>query len=177
MLAYCRRRCRHNSDADDVVAETYLVAWRKLDQARGADSTLAWLYGVAYRVLANQRRSTSRGQRLRHRLLDQPRPELRTDPADTVAAESEVALAFKALNTLRNQDQELIRLAAIEELSYAEIATVTGLRIGAVRSRLYRARKKLESTAAHNADRDSQPELNTDLQDGNKPGPGGGDMS
>ncbi len=175
VLAYCRRRCHHSSDADDAVAETYLVAWQKLDRARNADSTIAWLYAVAYRVLSNQRRSSSRGERLRTRLRDQPRPELRTDPAETVAADSEVALAFEALGQLSSREQELIRLAAFEELSYAEIATVTGMRIGAVRSGLYRARKRLEETAKRRTGRDSEPPADTNKQGGGIPDPDGGE--
>ncbi len=156
------------------------MAWQKLDQVRAADSTIAWLYGVAYRVLSNQRRSSGSGQRLRARLLDQPSPDLRTDPADVVALDSEVASAFEALNQLSNREQELIRLVAFEELSYDEIASVTGMRVGAVRSGLYRARKRLERSTNLGTSRDESPPPDTDKGSGEKSNPDerseGGDM-
>lgn len=156
------------------------MAWQKLDQARAADSTIAWLYGVAYRVLSNQRRSSSRGERLRARLRDQPSPDIRTDPADVVAVDSEVASAFAALNQLSNRDRELVRLAAFEELGYSEIATVTGMRVGAVRSGLYRARKRLEEATNHATDRDYSLGADTNRESGENPNPDehseGGDM-
>jgi len=59
-LAYALRRTRAAQDAHDVVAETYIVAWRRLDQLLNAREPQAWLYAVAYRVLTNQRRSHRR---------------------------------------------------------------------------------------------------------------------
>ena len=64
VLAYCRRRTRSLTDAEDATAETFLVAWRRLDDATSADSPLLWLYSVAAKVTANQRRDQDRLGRL-----------------------------------------------------------------------------------------------------------------
>jgi len=144
VLAYARRRTRSPSDADDVVAATFLVAWRRIDEAVGAEHPLAWLYGVAYRVLANQRRSARRKTRLSSRVAEATEG-LEADIAPE-AAESHETLkrVFAAIETLPAADQEVLRLAAFEELSHAEIAQVIGVRPGLVRSRLYRARRRLQ---------------------------------
>ncbi|HEY3140934.1 MAG TPA: sigma factor, partial [Acidimicrobiales bacterium] len=64
LLAYALRRVDHPEQAADVVAETMLVAWRRLDQVPPGDEARLWLFGVARRVLANQRRGSARRDRL-----------------------------------------------------------------------------------------------------------------
>jgi RNA polymerase sigma factor (sigma-70 family) len=141
VFAYCRRRLPA-SDVSDTIADIYAVAWRKRDDFIGADSPLAWLYGVGFRVISSRYRSTKRRRRLSRRLATEPvasRPGVET----IVAADAEVARAFDALAGLSAKDRELIRLAAFEELSYDQIATVMGLSRNAVRSSLFRARERL----------------------------------
>ena len=166
LLGYCRRRSRSAADADDAVAETYIVAWRRIDDVVAADSPIAWLYGVAYRVLGNQYRAAGRAERLHQRLRLQPPRPPQTEPADVVATESEVVAVYEALARLDPRDQELIRLAALEELSYAEIATAMNMRIGAVRSRLFRARRRLTQILKSATDRDDRAELETESDKG-----------
>ena len=163
VLSYCRRRCRNVSDADDAVSETFLVAWRRLDQLLAANSEIAWLYGVAYRVLSNQRRGIGRRGRLQFKLDRQSPPQLHADPADTVADNSVVSAAYEALGELSAVEQELIRLVAFENLSYVEIAAMTGMRVGSVRSRLYRARRRLEETTSQKSSRDDLPGPDTNI--------------
>src|SRR5437870_5088069 len=69
VLAYALRRTETDDDAADVVAETFLVLWRRLDDAPAGDQTRPWLYGVARRVLSNARRSERRRSRLVARLM------------------------------------------------------------------------------------------------------------
>jgi RNA polymerase sigma-70 factor (ECF subfamily) len=56
VLGYVLRRTGNGHDAADVLAETFLTAWRRLDDVPGGESTRPWLYGVARRVLANHHR-------------------------------------------------------------------------------------------------------------------------
>jgi len=60
VLAYALRRCEQRTDAEDVVAGTFAVAWRRFGDAPVEELRLAWLYAIAARVLANQRRSQRR---------------------------------------------------------------------------------------------------------------------
>jgi DNA-directed RNA polymerase specialized sigma24 family protein len=68
LLAYVLRRVDRGEDAADVVAETFLVAWRRMDRVPEGDEARLWLYGVARRQLANQRRGELRRSRLAERL-------------------------------------------------------------------------------------------------------------
>ncbi len=68
VLAYAVRRSIDAQDGADVVAETFLVAWRRLDDVPPGEAARLWLYGVARRVLANRQRSERRRERLAERL-------------------------------------------------------------------------------------------------------------
>lgn len=141
VYAYCRRRARRDV-VEDVFAETFLIAWRKMEEIPPGDQTLPWLYGVAYRVLTHQWRSAFRHQRLTEKLslLGVTPVDL---PEDMMIAGHEQRQLLTALSALRPTDQEILRLTAWEELSQAEIASTLGITVGAVRQRLYAARKKL----------------------------------
>jgi RNA polymerase sigma-70 factor (ECF subfamily) len=121
---------------DDVLSDTMLVLWRRLDDVP-ADEPLPWCYGVARGCLANAQRSARRQQRLTDRLST-----VRTDdaPDDTALHE--------ALARLSEQERELVRLWAWEQLQPQEIAVVLGVTANAVSIRLHRARRKLADLLA-----------------------------
>ena len=71
---YCRRRVAADV-VDDAVSEVFLTAWRRLDDVPAGDAALVWLYGVAYRVIGHQWRTTARRRRLDVRMrsvVDRP---------------------------------------------------------------------------------------------------------
>lgn len=106
VLGYALRRVADPADAADVVAEVFLVAWRRLDDLPQDDDALPWLIGVARRVLANHHR----GQRHRLALADRLREQLHVAAvAGTGAADNEVEAALARLGDL---DREMIRLYA-----------------------------------------------------------------
>lgn len=137
--AYCRRRAPAAA-AEDAVAETFTVAWRRLDDVPPPPGARPWLFGVARRVLANQRRGDQRRQRLHLRLVH--------DSSRRVAAgadqEAGLSAVMEALGTLSDDDQELLRLVAWEGLANAEVAVVLACSPGNVAVRLHRARKRLD---------------------------------
>lgn len=139
--SYCRRRT-HPNRVDDAVADVFSIAWRRIDDVPEGDATRPWLYGVAYRVIANQLRSERRKAVFLRRLEHHPH-----EPADgpqlQVVKKAEYELVLRALQRLQPIDRELLRLFFWEELSHAQIALVLGLTEGAVKQRLHRARKKL----------------------------------
>jgi len=142
LLAYVLRRVERAEDAADVVAETFLVAWRRMDEVPAGDQARFWLYGVARRQLANQRRGALR----RSRLADRLRVELPVAVAGAGGSEDHrVAAVRAALVRLDEGDRELLRLSSWEGLAPAEIATVMGVPGVTVRSRLHRARKRLRA--------------------------------
>lgn len=137
VLGYVMRRTEDGHDAADVLAETFLIAWRRLDDVPARDRARPWLYGVARRVLANHRR----GERRRTALGDRLRTELQAavQPAEHHDASSAVAAAFRSLS---DDDRELLSLVGWEGLDAGQIATVLGCSRNAVRIRLHRARKR-----------------------------------
>lgn len=138
IAAYARRRL-DAEDAEDLVAETFLVAWRRLEDIPGGDLTRAWLYSVARRVLAQGRRSRGRWERLVNRLGGLRRPE---EVAVLTEDLEDRDVVRHALARLRPQDQELLRLAEWEELDRAELARVFGCSANAIAIRLHRAHRR-----------------------------------
>ena len=139
VLGYALRRTASREDAEDVVAETFLTAWRRLEEVPRGSGARPWLYGVARNALANQRRGERRRGRLSGRLHAEPTLAARhwADANDELAS---VAAAFARL---RDDDRELLALVAWEELDPGEIATVLGCSRNAARIRLHRARRRL----------------------------------
>lgn len=124
VMRYAARRTDPDT-ARDVVAETFLVAWRRLGAVPGrAAEAEPWLYAVARRILANAERSRRRTDRVTARLAHQ-RPDLARapDPADAVTERTRVE---QALLTLPATDREALRLVGWEELSLAGAALAMG---------------------------------------------------
>ena len=141
VLAYALRRVDDRENAADVVAETFLVAWRRLEEVPiGAEARL-WLYAVARRVIANQQRTERRRTRLGLRLAETLRTELATHPAPA----GEAAEVLRAMAGLGDEDRELLLLVSWEELSPSEASKVLGISALAARSRLHRARRRLRA--------------------------------
>lgn len=139
LLAYAVRRVRSPADAADVVAETFVIAWRKLDDVPQPETEArAWLYGVARRVLANHYRSDARRSDTAQAL----RTELTRVEAQVHHAPSLIEMTMERLS---ESDRELLRLTAWEGLSTRELAIALDCSTSAARVRLHRARSRLTS--------------------------------
>ena len=138
VLAYATRRVTQPADAADVVAETFLVAWRRHREIPPGDEARLWLYGVARRVLANHHRGDARRERLRERLLLFAASAPGMDHASRLAVRQALAL-------LPEPDRELLMLTAWEGLEPREAAAVLRISPAAVRTRLSRARTRLRN--------------------------------
>lgn len=150
---YATFRGLSKPDADDLAASTLEVAWRKFEQVP-RDDPLPWLYAVAHNLLRNHRRATRRAALFQNR-LPPPQPE----PGPTASSTSAKPLLM-ALGTLSEDDQEILRLVAWDDLSPSQAAVVLGCSPVAARSRLHRARRRLARTLAADAT----------LQQGQSPG-------
>jgi RNA polymerase sigma factor (sigma-70 family) len=136
ILAYLLRRVDEPEDAADLLADVYLVAWRRIDEVPRGDGARMWLYGVARRQLANHRR----GDRRRTALASELAGALRSFPPPN-GDDGGLAAALAALD---ETDRELIMLSAWDGLTSAEIGELLGIRAATVRVRLHRARRRLE---------------------------------
>ncbi|MFC0861299.1 RNA polymerase sigma factor [Sphaerimonospora cavernae] len=131
--------------ADDMTAETFLLAFRKrhrYDPAR--PDARPWLYGIASKLISGHRRSEMRRLKAFARIANrggEPYEEERTTERASAAA-MRPALAA-ALSRLSAAERELLLLIAWADLTYEEAAEALGIPIGTVRSRLHRIRAKL----------------------------------
>jgi RNA polymerase sigma-70 factor, ECF subfamily len=139
VVRYARRRADPDTAAD-VVAETFLIAWQRLDFVL-ADPAAAqpWLYGVARRALANIERSRRRAHRVALRVGQHSRDSHVPGTAGSVAERARLA---QALATLSSSDLEVLRLIAWEELDLAGAAIAMGCSRPTM-TVLHRARRRL----------------------------------
>jgi RNA polymerase sigma-70 factor, ECF subfamily len=131
VLGYAMRRV-DPEEARDAVAETFTVAWRRLDKVPDGDAALPWLLVATRNVLANRRRKS------RPDLLG-PEAAVR-DHADDVAGSLTLVAAF---NRLSERDRETLALVAWDGLEPSEAARVAGCSGTAFGVRLHRARRRL----------------------------------
>ena len=140
--AYALRRS-DAATADEVVADTFLVCWRRLD--RVPEDALPWLYAVARRCLANRLRAGRRAQ-----MRTAPATPSRADAtADVYEQRTHAREVLAALAELPAKEREALQLCAWEGLTPAQAARVAGCTAAALRVRLHRARRRL--TAALDA--------------------------
>jgi len=125
---------REPSIADDVVAETFLVAWRRLDAV--PDSARPWLIGVARNVRLNLRRGARRQHAVAERFADATSASAEAD------ASGESGLVCAALARLSGRDREVLLLSVWDGLDRSAIAEVLGCSKGNVSLRLHRARRR-----------------------------------
>ncbi len=131
---YAMRRCDPET-ADDVVADVFLIAWRR--RADLPEDPLPWLLGTARRVLANHERGQSRRSRLWDRLASQP---IAAAATPQVSGRLQTALAG-----LSDRDRELLTLMAWEGLELQQAAEVLGVRPNTLAVRFHRARRRLSA--------------------------------
>jgi RNA polymerase sigma factor (sigma-70 family) len=138
LARYARHRGLAREDAEDLIASTYEVAWRRADLVPEGGEALLWLYTVAFNQLRNLRRRAQRDRDLTVRL---PAPDVALPP--DVSEGGSVAAIRRALDSLGANDRELILLIAAEGLTAAQAGVVVGCGVVATRTRLHRARKRL----------------------------------
>jgi RNA polymerase sigma factor (sigma-70 family) len=136
VLAYARRRVAQDV-ASDVVADTFLAAWRHLDRLPA--DPLPWLYRAASFEIARQRRQQRRDVRLRDMASAPPRP-VESDFAGDVVWNERWKQAFALLS---ERDREVLRLVAWEGLEPNQAAVVLACSTVAFKVRLHRARRRL----------------------------------
>jgi RNA polymerase sigma-70 factor, ECF subfamily len=139
--AYALRRCANRESAEEIVSETYLIAWRRFDVVPGEDP-LPWLLGTAKRVLSNQRR---RAERRSPGGVDSPIEgfdlhDPKAPPPEALAEREAFVTAFRALS---ERDREVLTLVAWDGLYVREAAAVMDCSSAVFSLRLHRARRRL----------------------------------
>ncbi|GIF75892.1 RNA polymerase sigma factor [Asanoa siamensis] len=139
VLRYAQRRV-HPSHAEDAVAEAFLVAWRRLEEAPGRpDDARAWLFGIVRNCLLNARRGLGRQDALAVRIalvttLDH------TVEDEATAQRLDLVAAWRRLSA---REQETLALTVFDDLTSPQAARVLGITAASYRLRLLRARRAL----------------------------------
>lgn len=142
VLAYSLRRVPHD-EAQDVVSETFMTAWRHFDELdRGP--VLPWLYRTARNAIANQGRGRARREHLQQR-IELSSTAVASDHAEELPNSWAIGEALEAVSP---QDAEILRLVAWEGLSTADAAKALGCSPSTFRIRLFRARRRLNDALA-----------------------------
>jgi RNA polymerase sigma factor (sigma-70 family) len=133
---YARRCGVPGHDVDDVVADVFLVAWRKLESIPSPPDDRLWLLGVARNLVAKQQ------ERFWHRLHLMERLRGSAHPQGFESAPDHAALR-EAIRRLPRTERDVVRLVEWEGLSHDEAALVMGCSPNASRLRLHRAKARL----------------------------------
>ena len=182
LLAHCYRMTGSLHDAEDLVQETYLRAWKSYDRFEGKSSVRTWLHRIATNACLTalerrQRRPLPSGlgapssdptaelvERTEVSWLE-PLPESSSDPSDVVGSRESVRLAFvAALQHLSPRQRAVLVLREVLQWKAAEVATAIGTSTAAVNSLLQRARAQLEAAGPSADDLLAAPD-SADAQD------------
>jgi len=141
VMAYCRRRVA-GADAADACSETFLVAWRRIDDMPAPPAALPYLFGIARRVISNQHRTLRRRSRLLVALgaLGVTPPE---DPSAFIVQSARDQEVVAAVRRLKPKDREIVMLYAWEDLPRGTIAEIMGMTRPAIDQRIHRAYQRL----------------------------------
>jgi RNA polymerase sigma factor (sigma-70 family) len=136
--------------ADDIVADTFLDAFRKRHRYDlSVRDARPWLYGIAANLIGKHSRAEVRMLRAYARTGADPvltETASHTDEADSRLASAAVRQDLAAaLAALARGDRDVLLMVAWADLSYAEVATALGIPVGTVRSRLHRARARIRA--------------------------------
>jgi RNA polymerase sigma-70 factor (ECF subfamily) len=137
VFAYASRRSDHDT-ANDVVSETFLITWRRLDDV--PEDALPWLLNVAGKVVANHRRSDQRRDAFAARLANGRRALSAFDPAEAVPTR---LLVREALDRLPPAEREALLLVAWDGLDVRRGSLAAGCSRATFSVRLHRARRRL----------------------------------
>lgn len=141
LLAFIRRRTDLDV-AEDVLSETYLVAWRRIDDV--PDDARPWLFTVARNIIRNQYRAASRQRDVAVRIAEETTPDEGIEGA--IATRTDLVGAWKQLTAA---EQEVLAMVAWDELSHREAAQILTISSSAFAVRLFRARRRLLHLIEH----------------------------
>jgi len=144
------RRLVGEGDADDVVMETYLKAWKAIPRFGGRSSLKTWLYRITRNcgldlIRARNRRQERilQGEEEQERPLENLPDETRRSPRESMEQDERVAGVRAAMQALAPEHRTALLLRFTDGMSYAEIAAATGVSKGTVMSRLFYGKRNL----------------------------------
>jgi RNA polymerase sigma-70 factor (ECF subfamily) len=157
IYAMVNQLLRNTQDAEEVTQDAFIRAHRGLDKFRGDSSFSTWLYQIATNLARNRYWYWWRRKRDRSVSFDQPLtaesetslaeifPSDVESPLDATATQEFVDRVAACMETLNEKHREILTLRNVQNLAYEEIATILGISVGTVKSRIARARESLRA--------------------------------
>jgi len=142
LYVYIFELVRDEQTSLDIVQETFINAARHLGSLRDDARFGSWLFGIAHQKCIQRWRKQAREEMLRDEFANAP-AEFESAPDDLLIREEEEAEFMKLLNELPPPQRSVLLLHFVEDFSLEEIAGVTGVSLGTVKSRLHYAKKAL----------------------------------
>jgi RNA polymerase sigma-70 factor (ECF subfamily) len=139
-----QRLSGQGAHVDDLLQETFVVAFRKRAEYRGLAATRTWLYAIASRLCLRHNRGARRFSFFRSRYAQEP-ARAAPDPGRELEREETIALVYQVLEGLPFKQRETFVLYELEGLEGEQIAEMLAIPIGTVWTRLHHARKKFEA--------------------------------
>ena len=149
LYGYAMALTRNQHDAEDLVQETFIRAFRGKGNLREGSNVKAWLFTILKNIYLNQIRKQRTAPRVIEIDADEANADIvveeSRDPLAQYVSEVEREHVVEAIQQLPAEFREVILLREFEDLSYQEIAGVLGCPVGTVMSRLARARSRLRA--------------------------------
>lgn len=142
LYVYIFELVRDEQASLDIVQETFINAARHISSLRDDDKFGSWLFGIAHQKCIQRWRKQGREEILRDEFIQAP-PEFETGPDEILIREEEEAEFMNLLNQLPPPQRSVLLLHFVEDFSLVEIAGITGVSVGTVKSRLHYAKKTL----------------------------------
>lgn len=146
---WCMRLGGPQLDSEDAAHEVLIIMCRRLEKVQSAEQFPAWLYGITKRVVANHRRKAWFKRWMGAPTAKQDRAHDARGPEANAAARQEREAVWTALEALPADQREVLVLCELEERSGSEVAELTGLPLGTVKSRLRAAKAAFKNQIVH----------------------------
>jgi RNA polymerase sigma-70 factor (ECF subfamily) len=140
IFSYLFSHTRHQQEAEDITAQTFLVAMESIQQYRGDGDFCAWLFGIARNKLMDHFRQSRQVSSLEN--IEIP---VSSNTLDNVIHSEEISRLSEFLNALPEEDQELLRLRFVGEMSFPEMSVLLGKKEDTIKKSVYRLMAKLQS--------------------------------
>lgn len=146
---FIMRRVRSSEDAEDILQSTYLGAWENRDSYRGGAQPKTWLTAIALNVVRNHVHRASDYRFIVESIDDHEEALVDTrGPEHCISVKQRFSKFIEFAQSLSDEQQRMIELLFVDNVSYVQVAGILGIPVGTVRSRLSRLRARLEKQCA-----------------------------
>ncbi len=150
LYAVAYRMLGHSDDAEDMLQEMFLLAFRKLGSYKGESSLGTWLYRLGVNACLDRLRSKARRNELRTQLLDTDQPPELNGTAQSIGIVHRLDLE-RAIRDLPDGCRAAFLLHDVEGFEHREVATMLGIAEGTSKSQVHKARCRLRAALRANA--------------------------